>query len=290
MPSFNWAKLISVVLLSGTNDAACSNNIYIGPGAITSAAEVSNSIMLGSGATSGVSNEFMISNIDHLNIPSLTTSTDGTGTLLQWGGAKVGWVQASGGTYNSVSKIDTAISTLQSNSGVSSTGPFVPTFSFEVNCTAASVNSGYSYYGEDFYNPYMLFTVNVTGSSVSSFSFDVSDIPRQFPQDIGEWPENQILIPDWTHFHCPGATLVLEKEGHRRPGQDQGKMPSLKTGLSSAEQKVIRFSHKPSGFPPSFRFYSLVLFLLQADNWLLPGTWPYWLMSLSFPQFFFQIV
>jgi len=25
--------------------------------------------------------------------------------------------------------------------------------------------------------------------------------------DTGEWPENQILIPDWTYFHCPGATL-----------------------------------------------------------------------------------
>jgi len=24
----------------------------------------------------------------------------------------------------------------------------------------------------------------------------------------GEWPENQILISDWTYFHCPGATLV----------------------------------------------------------------------------------
>jgi len=33
-------------------------------------------------------------------------------------------------------------------------------------------------------------------------------VPRQFLQDIGEWPENQILIPDWTYFHCPGATLV----------------------------------------------------------------------------------
>jgi len=32
-----------------------------------------------------------------------------------------------------------------------------------------------------------------------------------FSQDIGEWPENQILIPDWTYFHCPGATLVLER-------------------------------------------------------------------------------
>jgi len=37
-----------------------SNNIYIGPNTTTSATGVSNSIMLGSGATSGVSNEFMI--------------------------------------------------------------------------------------------------------------------------------------------------------------------------------------------------------------------------------------
>jgi len=31
---------------------------------------------------------------------------------------------------------------------------------------------------------------------------------QRFLQDIAEWPENQILIPDWTYFHCPGATLV----------------------------------------------------------------------------------
>jgi len=101
--------------LQTTNDAAVSNNIYIGPNTATSTNGVSNSIMLGSGATSGVSNEFMISNIDHLNIPSLTTSTDGTGTLLQWGGANVGWIQVSGGTYNTVSKIDSAISAIKNN-------------------------------------------------------------------------------------------------------------------------------------------------------------------------------
>jgi len=28
----------------------------------------------------------------------------------------------------------------------------------------------------------------------------------QFSQDVRE---NQILIPDWTYFRCPGATLVL---------------------------------------------------------------------------------
>jgi len=36
------------------------------------------------------------------------------------------------------------------------------------------------------------------------------DVPRQFSQDTREWPENQILIPDWTYFHCPGATLLVE--------------------------------------------------------------------------------
>jgi len=29
-------------------------------------------------------------------------------------------------------------------------------------------------------------------------------------QDIGEWPKNQILIPDWTYFHYPGTTLIGE--------------------------------------------------------------------------------
>jgi len=33
--------------------------------------------------------------------------------------------------------------------------------------------------------------------------------PPQFSQDIGKWPQNQILILDWTYFHCPGTTLVL---------------------------------------------------------------------------------
>jgi len=33
-------------------------------------------------------------------------------------------------------------------------------------------------------------------------------VPRQFSQDIGEWPENQILITDWTYLHFPGATLL----------------------------------------------------------------------------------
>jgi len=31
---------------------------------------------------------------------------------------------------------------------------------------------------------------------------------HQFSQVVGEWPENQILIPDSTYFYCPGATLI----------------------------------------------------------------------------------
>jgi len=30
---------------------------------------------------------------------------------------------------------------------------------------------------------------------------------HQFSQVVGEWLENQILIPDWTYFYCPGTTL-----------------------------------------------------------------------------------
>jgi len=176
---------------AGAGDAAVSNNIYIGPNTATSVAGVSNSIMMGSGATSGVSNEFMINNIGHFNIPDLTTLADGSGTLLQYGWTNANWVEASGGTYNLVEKIDNAISninseitTLQSNSSVSTTGPFVPTFSSEVNCTAAAVNSGYSYYGEDFYNLYMLFTLDVTGSSIKSFSVNILGIPGEYNTDF----------------------------------------------------------------------------------------------------------
>jgi len=35
-------------------------------------------------------------------------------------------------------------------------------------------------------------------------------VPRKFRQVVGEWPGNQILIPNWTNFHCPGTTLLLE--------------------------------------------------------------------------------
>jgi len=48
---------------------------------------------------------------------------------------------------------------------------------------------------------------------------------RQFSQHVGEWPENQILIPDWTNFHCPGATLP-----NNRP-QDKDNLAFCRTTL-----------------------------------------------------------
>jgi len=33
-------------------------------------------------------------------------------------------------------------------------------------------------------------------------------VPPQFSQVVGEWLENQNLIPDWAYFYCPGAALT----------------------------------------------------------------------------------
>jgi len=38
---------------------------------------------------------------------------------------------------------------------------------------------------------------------------------RQFSQVVGEWLENQILIPDWTYFYCPGTTLTNRQSNLR---------------------------------------------------------------------------
>jgi len=164
----------------GSNNTFVGNNIQLTPGQTL----YSGSIGLGSGVVINNSDQFVVaSNVTSFNISGLKASTgSGEGTILEFDSA--GNILPSAGTYNTVSKIDTAISALQGNNSVSTTGPFVPTFSSEVNCSATSVNSGYSYYGEDFYNLYMLFTADVTGSSVSSFSLDVSGIPGEYNTDF----------------------------------------------------------------------------------------------------------
>jgi len=48
-------------------------------------------------------------------------------------------------------------------------------------------------------------------------------VPRQFSRDAGEWPENQILIPDWTYFHCPGTTLLTEHQKFPKEDKDNHK-------------------------------------------------------------------
>jgi len=35
---------------------------------------------------------------------------------------------------------------------------------------------------------------------------------------VGEWPENQILIPDWTYFHCPDTSTITFPEFHNLKG------------------------------------------------------------------------
>jgi len=49
------------------------------------------------------------------------------------------------------------------------------------------------------------------------FIFCCCLVPHQFSQDIGEWRENQFLIPDWTYFHCPGATLTKTSQNATKP-------------------------------------------------------------------------
>jgi len=74
--------------------------------------------------------------------------------------------------------------------------------------------------------------VNLIVGWCGQFLFFV--VPRQFSQDIDEWPENQILIPDWTYFHCPGATLLVPHN------KKKGTEP-------------IELEHTTATTPPTFR-------------------------------------
>jgi hypothetical protein len=108
----NGTGTISIGYGAGSSQSDATNCIVIGTNS-NCGNGTSNTVLMGTGTTTGVSNEFNLPQIEHFNIPNLTTSSDGTGTLVQYGGANSGWVQASGGTYNSVEKIDNIISTLQ---------------------------------------------------------------------------------------------------------------------------------------------------------------------------------
>jgi len=75
---------------AGEGVTTTSNNIIIGASANIGSDTVADSIVLGSNAVCSNSNECYLAGIDHLNVPSLTTLADGTGTLVQYGGANAG--------------------------------------------------------------------------------------------------------------------------------------------------------------------------------------------------------
>ncbi len=50
-------------------------------------------------------------------------------------------------------------------------------------------------------------------------------VPDNFSQDIGDWPQNQILISHWTHFHSPGTTL-----GHNHPSPEDSAKENFLAG------------------------------------------------------------
>jgi len=55
--------------------------------------------------------------------------------------------------------------------------------------------------------------------------------------DICKWPENQILIPDWTYFHCPDTTLVVAKNFH--PLQDHFYIMLQTTALANQNEGTL---------------------------------------------------
>jgi len=50
-----------------------------------------------------------------------------------------------------------------------------------------------------------------------------------------EWPENQILIPDWTYFHCPDTTLA----GYASSSPNTN---SPRTSMTDAQQQANHFT------------------------------------------------
>jgi len=59
---------------------------------------------------------------------------------------------------------------------------------------------------------------NLRSSCQSIFSLS-RHLPSQFSQVVGEWLENQILIPDWTYFHYPGAIQRMEQQEQKEQQQ-----------------------------------------------------------------------
>jgi len=61
-------------------------------------------------------------------------------------------------------------------------------------------------------------------------------VPRQFSEEIGEWPENQILIPDWTYFDCPDSNRVMQHQHHVQVAPDEDSSLLLETQTKKRPQ------------------------------------------------------
>jgi len=193
-----------------------TGNVFIGSNTGAYASDCTGAIVLGSRLNSttapNVSNTadnqlYIAPHVTSFNFSGLAAGTDSTGTILEYD--STGNIIPSAGTYNTVSKIDTELSSLSSSvstntsdisslttqvstnttniadlqNSVSLTGLFVPIFSSESNCKATATNSGYNYYGQRFLNCYMLFAINVS-SRPTSLSVTVGSFPSTFSSTV----------------------------------------------------------------------------------------------------------
>jgi len=83
----NGTGTISIGYGAGSINSDATNCIIIGTNS-NRESWASDTIILGTGTSTGVSNEFNLPQIDHFNIPNLTTLANCTGTLVQYGGTK----------------------------------------------------------------------------------------------------------------------------------------------------------------------------------------------------------
>jgi len=78
----NGTGTISIGYGAGSINSNSTNCIIVGTNS-NCGSGASDTIILGTGTSTGVSNEFNLPQIDHFNIPNLTTLANGTGTLVQ---------------------------------------------------------------------------------------------------------------------------------------------------------------------------------------------------------------
>jgi len=157
---------------SGQYDNTVSDNIYIGNGTSTTASGVLGGIILGNNASCSMSNQLSLgSTITSFNFPGLTSSTgSGEGTILEYDSLKN--ILPSSGTYNSISKIDTAITAIQNS---------IPKFFFLYSrefssIIAAAQNSGLN---TEIFLPAGDYTLSTLATFTSAAGQNIIDCPKR---------------------------------------------------------------------------------------------------------------